>query len=375
MDVATFPFRRACPFDIAEDYAVLRRERPVAPVTLPTGATAWLVTSYADVRTVLTDPRFDQGHTGPPPGEESLGSSIADPAHHARWRGLVNKVFSLRQAESVRARIGALAERTLDELDAPADLMAGYAFRLSIRAMCASLDVPDDLWPAFEAWADSLHAVTPSFESFTASLRALDDAVAETVARADPDGVLASVAELSDEDRRATVQLMLIAGHESTAVQFGNGVYALFAHPDQLAALRRDPALIGPAVEEILRYALVGTGFTGSRRATAEVRLGGVTVPAGATVLVSLDSAGRDEARVAGPETFDITRGAPGDHLAFGAGPHFCLGAPLARVALREGLGRLLRRFPDLRPAGPLDEVEFTSNRFNHYSRELRVVW
>ena len=379
----TFPFQRECPFDLAEDYAELRKAAPVAPVALArTGARAWLVTRHDDVRAVLTDARFNQGQAtanAAGGGASAFGIAMADPVAHGRWRRVVNKVFSVRQAESVRPRIAAMVEDTLDELEragSPGDLMADYSFRLSIRTMCVALDMPEHLAARFEEWADQLHSVTPSFEAFTESMRVLQDTAAELVARAraKPEGLLGLLmeAELSDDDLVATVLLMVFAGHESTAAQIGNGIFALLDHPDQLDLLRRDPSLLDPAVEEILRYALVGTGFTGSRKAAVDVELAGVTVPAGETVLVSLDSAGRDESRVDDPETFDITRGAARHHLAFGAGTHYCIGAPLARVVLQEGIGRLLRRFPVLTPAG---EVRFMSNRFNHYPRELRVTW
>lgn len=128
-------------------------------------------------------------------------------------------------------------------------------------------------------------------------------------------------------------------------------------------------------VEELLRYAQSGTGFAGMTHATCDVELGGVTIPAGSAVLISLDSAGRDETRVDRPDTFDPSRGSARHHLAFGSGPHFCLGAPLARLELQEGVGRLLRRFAGLRLACGVDDVVFASNLFSHYPRELEVTW
>src|SRR5438105_2145883 len=133
-----FPLRRTCPFDLAEDYAQLRRSEPVAPVTLQrTGATAWLLTRHDDVRTVLTDDeRFGQGFSNSGGGQAttSFGMAIADPVVHRGWRRVVNKVFSVRQAEAARPRIAAVVESTVDELEQagqPADLMAGFAFRVS----------------------------------------------------------------------------------------------------------------------------------------------------------------------------------------------------------------------------------------------------
>lgn len=390
----TFPLRRACPLDLAEDYAELRRSAPVAPVTLErTGSPAWFVTRHDDVRTVLTDPRFGQRQSGGPAADAgastAFGIALADPDAHRRWRRVANKVFSVREADAVRPRITAMVDDTLDELERcgpPADLMADYSFKLSIRTMCVALDMPPHLAERFERWAEDLHSVTPSFEAFTESMRVLHETAAELVARtrAEPSGLLGLLAETPDDDEHltltddeliATILLMVFAGHESTAIQIGNGVFALLDHPEQLDLLRRDESLLDAAVEEILRYALVGTGFTGARQAMTDVELGGVTMRAGATVLVSLDSAGRDEERVADPATFDITRGAARDHLAFGAGAHFCLGAPLARAVLREGIGRLVHRLPGLKSTVDTRTVEFMSNRFNHYPRALLVHW
>ena len=156
------------------------------------------------------------------------------------------------------------------------------------------------------------------------------DIVGTLIGVRDADG-----SQLSDKELVDTVLHVTIGGYETTAVQFGNGLFALLRHADQLDRLKRDSDLLPAAVEEILRHAQASTGLAGAMYATADVEVGGVTIPAGSTVFVSADSANRDEAHFDRPEVFDIARESANRHLSFGSGAHFCLGAQLARVQLQ----------------------------------------
>jgi cytochrome P450 len=264
--------------------------------------------------------------------------------------------------------------------------MSGFAFVLPMRVLCALFDLPDERRPPFYDWAASLRAAGDSMSAFGAAMNTLHTAVTELVAqqRAQPGkGLLAALLAagadgeppLSDIEAVATVLLLTIAGYETTAVQFGNGFLALCQHPDQLALLKSDESLVGPAVEEILRYAQAATGFAGSTTTTVDVELFGVVIPAGATVFASLDSAGRDEAHVTEPQKFDLRRGSASRHIAFGSGSRHCLGASLARIELQEGFGRLLRRFPDIRLAVDVDNVQMGRNMFSYFPRSLPITW
>lgn len=391
---ASYPFPARCPFEQPEELAWRRRNAPVAPVTLPTGSRGWLVTRYSDVRTVLCDERFSRR----PVREATVnrnrdsafdfGASIADPGRHARWRRLTAQVFNVRQAEAMRPRVATIVEKLLDkagERDRPVDLMDAVAFPLPLRVLLDLFDVPPDLRAGFVDWAASLRNSGPSMAAFGAAMNGLHSSVRKLVdrARAEPHGVVGDLLTVrlddgepcSDELAVSTMMLMTVAGYETVATQFGNGLLALFQHPDQLDVLRRGVVGVEPAVEEILRYAQANTGFAGIVHPTSEVAFDEATIPAGEPVLISIDSAGRDEEQVSDPDTFDLARGAARHHLAFGFGAHFCLGAPLARVELQEALGRTLRRFPSMRPDFDPAAPEMAANRFTRYPEQLPVSW
>jgi len=360
---------------------------------LPGGGSAWLVTRYDDVRTVLTDERFSRRRVreyaaraqGKGADRFDGGLSIADPADHARWRRMVGQVVNPRFVESLRPRVGAVVDAVLDGLDRPADLMAGFAFRVPLLVIAELFDVPTDLRPGLEEWAAAVRGVGSSIADFGQAMDVLHGTAAALVARTrdGAEGTLGALRTVLDPEGRtfsdrelvSTVVLLAIAGYETAAVQFGNGLFALLRHPDQLARLAGGQIPAESAVEEMLRHAQAGTGLAGMTHATDDVELGGTTIPAGSAVVVSLDSAARDETWVSDPDVFAIERGAARHHLAFGSGPHFCLGAPLGRLELQEGIGRLIGRCPDLRLVAAPDEVPFASNLFSHYPRELRVTW
>ncbi|MFJ2033006.1 cytochrome P450 [Streptosporangium sp. NPDC087985] len=148
-----------------------------------------------------------------------------------------------------------------------------------------------------------------------------------------------------------------MAGHETTSNMLGLGTLALLRQPDQLAMIRDDPALIEPAVEELLRWLFIVQSLP-PRTTTTDVEIAGHAIPAGSLVILSLPAANRDPAFIDDPETLDITRGAAG-HVAFGHGVHHCLGAPLARMEMRIAFPALLRRFPGLALAGPYKQIDF----------------
>jgi cytochrome P450 PksS len=154
---------------------------------------------------------------------------------------------------------------------------------------------------------------------------------------------------LSEDELLAMVFLLLVAGHETTVNLIGNGTLALLEHPEQKEKLRNDPALIKPAVEELLRYASPVEMAT-ERYARAETRIAGMTIPRGEMVFAVIASANRDERQFANPDMLHLTR-EPNKHLAFGIGAHFCLGAPLARLEGQVAINALLRRVPDIRLA------------------------
>ncbi|AKJ13839.1 cytochrome P450 [Streptomyces incarnatus] len=356
---------------ITQPYDIYRRLRDTAPVqriTGPDGTPAWLVTRYEDVRAALADPRLslDKRHATPgtckgfslPPALDANLLNM-DPPDHTRIRRLVGRAFTPRRIQQLREPVRRTADRLLDALGThgSTDLIASYAAPLPITVICDLLGVPDEHRLDFRVWTDTLVAPDPARPEagreavaamlgfFTRLLAAkreqpADDLLSDLIAVRDEGD------RLSEDELMSLAFLILFAGYENTVQLIGNSVLALLRHPDQLAALRKDPARLPAAVEELTRYE--GPALFGIRRfAVEEVTISGVTVPAGETVWVSLAAANRDPARFPDPDRLDLSRD-PSGHLALGHGIHYCLGAPLARAETEIALAALLERFPDL---------------------------
>jgi cytochrome P450 PksS len=369
-------------------YARLRAAEPVCRVTLPTRENAWLITRYDDVALVLKDERFakDPANAMTPPQLarrpwfrkvfRALNRNILerDAPDHPRLRTLVNKAFTPRLIEPMRPRVAELADSLLDKVQARGrmDLIRDYALPVPTTIIAAMLGVPAKDRHRFHRWSNALMAAAVSpwgmwnaLPNAWALLRYIGKVVKQRRASpaADLISALVRVEEagdaLSQEELVAMVFLLLVAGHETTVNLIGNGTLALLEHPEQMARLRDNPALIEPAVEEFLRYSSPVEIAT-DRYAREDVTIGGVTIPRGETVLAVLASANRDERQFSNPDSLDISRD-PNKHLAFGLGPHFCLGAPLARLEGQIAIATLLRRFPELRSTVPPDRLRWRS--------------
>lgn len=374
-----------------ESYARLRREQAVHQVRTPDG-NAWLVTRYKDARSALADPRLSlnkavsrTGYRGfrlPPALDANLLNM--DPPDHTRVRRLVSRAFTPRRTERLRPRVRAVAGALLDRIEGQdeADLLAMYAAPLPITVICELLGVGEADRPDFRSWTDTMLAPDPRRPELAAeAVRALHGYLVDLVARKrrDPgDDLLSTLIQLRDDHDQlsedeliSTAFLVLFAGYENTVNLIGNGVVALLSHPDRLAQVRADPALLPTAVEELLRFdpppQLAIRRFT-----REEVDIGGVRVPAGETVLISLASAHRDADRFAEPDTLDLSR-ADNQHLGFGHGPHYCVGASLARMEVEVGLGVLLDRLPELALAVAPEDLEWRPSWRNLGLRALPV--
>jgi vitamin D3 1,25-hydroxylase len=364
-----------------EPFAVLgevREQAPVREVELPDGGTTWLVTRYADARSVMADPRFvkDFRNTLPPeqradvPGIPSPACHMMllnDPPVHTRLRKLVVKAFTVRRVAALRPQVEAMAAALLAALpiDAPVDLVAGYSIPLPTAVICELLGVPVDDRDAFGAWSSTLidEGTEEEKNLANASLAAY---LAELVERkrAEPDEALISALievseegdQLSTEEIVAMAMLLLIAGHETTATLITTAVERMLRDPelrDRLAASESDE--LRAAIEEFLRW---GSPIAQAplRFAAEDVDFDGVVVPRGAMLMVSLAAANHDPARFEQPDDYVELRDTTG-HLAFGHGLHFCLGASLARLEAEVALRTLLDRFPAL-AAGSDQPVE-----------------
>jgi cytochrome P450 len=372
------------PFDL---FADVRRRGAVHKVTLVDGHDAWLVVHHHEARSALNDPRLSkdmhaalaadaavvsEGLPGPAFARHML---TVDPPDHTRLRRLVSSAFSPRRIERLRPRIQTVVDDLLDGIaadgaDSRVDLVSRFAFPLPFTVICELLGVPERDREALGGGLTGMLVPTSTPEQFAAA-KVHSDAVvalleqlvdAKSVAPGD-DLVSALIAARDGDERLDTRELLssifqlIVAGHDTTASFIGNSVVALFRNPDQLALLREDPERLERALEELLRFDAPVPHST-FRYAVEPVELGGVTIPAGAQVIISLAAANRDELSYQDPEVLDVDR-AGARHLAFGHGIHHCLGAPLARLEGRIALETILRRFPELRLAVPDDELRW----------------
>lgn len=367
-------------------YARLRDESPVCRVILPTGEPAWLITRYADVLMVLKDERFVKDIRNALTPQQLAGQRwfrkifvslrrnmlSLDPPDHTRLRALVQRAFTPPMVEQMRPRIEALTDGLFDAVQSRGrmDLIRDYALPLPTTIIAEMLGVPAKDRHRFHRWS---HALMSAASSTWGLVRAIPNALALMryirkiirVRRADPGDDLVSALiqaeeagdRLSEAELLSMIVLLLVAGHETTVNLIGNGTLALLEHPEQWQKLRDDPALIKPAVEELLRYASPVEMAT-ERYAREDVTVAGVTIPRGEIVLAVIASANRDERQFPHPDSLDITR-EPNKHLAFGLGTHFCLGAPLARLEGQIAIDTLLRRAPELRLAASPDALRW----------------
>lgn len=372
-------------------YTRLRERTPVARVVLG-GMPMWLVLRYAEARAALTEPGLvkDPGRMArlaaeragapvpEPPAAQSPGQRMLvehmlsmDPPDHTRLRKLVAKAFTARRIQELRPRIERTVAALLDDLadHGEFDLLKAFAFPLPLTVISEMIGVPEADRATFGGWSNALTvAAQPQRMQQIADEMAAYLTGLIAAKRADPaDDLLSGLIQARDQDdvlsERELVAMvfqLLVAGYETTAQLIGNGMYALLRHPDQLAALRADRALLPGAVEEFCRYD--NSLHLSTLSVTAEpVELGGVRIPADEFVIVALGSANHDPSRFADPERFDIRR-EPGGQLAFGHGVHHCMGAPLARLQAEIAVGALLDRFGRIESAAPSAELRHELN-------------
>jgi cytochrome P450 PksS len=373
-------------------FARLRVEQPVVRVSVPgVSSEAYLVTRYEDAVAVLRDERFvkdvrnardprDLRQPWMPRALQPLAHTMldSDGAEHHRLRSLVRDTFTPRYVAQLEPRAQQVADELLERMAAAgkADLVADYALPLPLTMISEILGVAERDRLRFRRWFNSLIAASASGQTnlrlllklpdILAMMRFLRRLVAERRERPRDDLVsrLAGAGEdgdrLSENELLAMVALLLIAGYETTVNLIATGTLLLLTHPDQLARLRQDPALVGTAVEELLRLGSPIDVAT-ERYAREAVEVAGVAIPRGSLVLVGIVSANTDGARFAEPEGLDLAR-EDNHHVAFGLGPHYCLGAPLARLEGRVAIGSLIRRFPDLRLAWPPPQLRWRAS-------------
>ncbi|GAA3436854.1 cytochrome P450 [Kutzneria kofuensis] len=392
-----FPTDRpdSCPFDPDEVYTRLRADEPVTAVRCPAGVDAWLVSRYADIRAVLTDPRLSSRaassmHMLPIADlsrDPSPGAIIqADGEEHARLRRLLIGEFTVRRMEALRPYIQKITDEHIDAmLQGPgADLVQDFALPIPSLVICEMLGVPYDDRVQFQHDSE----VLIGFEADEAARRAagdrlwgyLGELIGQRLAEPRDDLLSRLIARANETDRPLTPQelatlgvTLLVAGHETTANMIALSTLVLLENSEQLAVLQAAPENAGPAVEELLRYLSV-IQFGLFRYATQDVEVGGTQVRAGEWLVAAISSGNRDENVYPDPDTVDLGRQAR-THLAFGFGAHQCIGQQLARIEMQVALTTLLRRIPGLRLAMPLPQSEFKRNDLVYGVRSLPVTW
>ena len=352
----------------------------------------WLATHHADCSAGLRSNQLSREVTRTP-GYAQLRPFVADsmlertcerwmlfndPPVHTRLRRLVNAAFRPAVVQALRARVEAITAELLAALPsadgATFDLMTTLAQPLPVRVICDVLGLPAEDFAQTKQWADALalivepvvrraerqaadHAATEMVEYLRAHIarhRASgerDDLLGTLVAAHDAGDGASSSSSLSEDELLGNLILLFVAGHETTTNLIGNGLLTLLRHPEALAQLRADPEKLMPgAVDEMLRFES-SVNMVG-RHAVAPYAIGDTVVPAGDVIFFMTGAANRDPAVFAEPDRFDITRN-PNPHLAFGAGIHYCVGAPLARMEADVAFAQLLRRRPQLALAEP----------------------
>lgn len=385
-------------------YAWLRERAPVHRTTLPSGVEAWLVTRYADARQALADQRLSKnpahhdesphakGKTGIP-GERKAELMThllnIDPPDHTRLRRLVSKAFTPRRVAEFAPRVQELTDRLIDSFveKGSADLIHEFAFPLPIYAICDLLGVPEEDQDDFRDWAGMMirHGGGPR-GGVARSVKKMRGYLAELIhrKREEPgDDLISGLIKASDHGEHLTENeaaamafILLFAGFETTVNLIGNGMYQLLRHPGQRERLQDSIAagetgLLETGIEELLRYDGPVEMATW-RYATESLVIGGQEVPAGDPVLVVLAAADRDPERFDGPDTLDLAR-RDDQHLGYGHGIHYCLGAPLARLEGQTALATLLTRLPDLRLAADPAELRWRGGLIMRGLRTLPV--
>jgi len=359
----TMPLRRPahCPFDPPAELSRLRRDEPVSLVATPAGTPAWLVTRHEDARVVLADSRFTA--RGP---IETRGVIDVDGPEHRRLRQLLIPELTIRRAEGWRLRVRKAAEERSAALESPADLVADYARPLTGRVLGELIGLPEDFPVGLEA----------------ALLRPLLTDVVDQ-RRREPttdliSGLLRQAAVMAQPPSTAEMvslaMTVLHAGYETSVGMLTLSALVLMDDPQRVESLTEGEVAVSVAVEELLRYlSVVQQGLP--RYATEDVRIGDQLVRQGECVIVSISSANRDPSVFHHPDELRLVRPTSRAHLAFGYGPHQCLGSQLARVLVQEGLTALFSPRPHVRLAKPRAELVFTDRSPVHGLRSLPVMW
>ncbi|MFI6726981.1 cytochrome P450 [Streptomyces sp. R-74717] len=394
-ETVSFPQNRTCPYHPPSEYRPRNDgQKPLSPARLFDGRRVWLVTGHAEARALLVDRRLSADRENPafPVFTERVARStkrriellgVDDPEHNAQRRMLIPS-FSVKRTAALRPRIQETVDRLLDtmiEQGPPTDLVSAFALPVPSMVICALLGVPYADHDFFESQSRRLLR-GPGAADIEAARAALDEYFRSLIERkrSDPgEGLLDELitqqldtGAISRDELVQLAEILLVAGHETTANMISLGTFTLLQYPDQLDRLRTSEDLMPAAVEELLRFLSIADGI--SRVATEDIEVGGVTIRAGEGVVLSTSVINRDEAAYPAPDELDLGRQSR-HHVAFGFGVHQCLGQNLARAELEIALRTLFDRLPQLRLAAPVDEIPFKPGDTIQGMLELPVAW
>lgn len=391
---AKYPFGPQVALDICPEYSRLRAEEPVCRVEFPYGGEAWLVTTHAEASTVLSDGKFSRAATTgrdlprwhPLPAVQGTFVN-SDPPEHTRLKKLVSKAFTPHRIEKMVPHVERRSEEFLAALSArekPADLVAAYTSRLPVAVTCDLLGISEDASEPMYTWKDSVVSVSALTEQEMYRFYGqLHNYVADTIEqrrRHPGDDLISALIDARDEGDRLTEQelreltmVLIVAGNDTTANQLANYAFLLLTNGGHWRQLLDDPQLIPSAAEELARFIPFSTDVQ-PRAATEDVTLGGQLIHKGEYVVIALDSVNRDEHIFSDSDALQFER-QPNPHLAYGFGPHFCLGAALARHEFQTAIRDWTRNFPGMRLAIPGSEVEWKTGLILRGPVELPVTW
>jgi cytochrome P450 len=398
--LASYPIIRDSPFDLPPVLAEVREREGLARVQTWNGREPRLLCRHADVRQALSDPRFStnvnaHGYPNNAPNQAETEGALfirMDGADHALRRRTVISALTPKQAERHRPRITDIVDETLDQMIAkggPIDLIEHFALRITTTVICEILGVDHTTAVRVVDAMENVFDLGAPPEARVAANHFVLDVMRETARRKQEqpdDSLLSRLVNITvangdlDFEEIVTIGRFVIgAGHETTANMIGLGTLALLRNPDQLEILMSDPAALAPStVEEMLRYLSI-VQVEPSRIAIEDVKVGGELVRAGEGVVMSLMAANRDhrafDAGERSLDELDVTRANTTHHVAFGYGPHQCVGQNLARVEMQVAWCRLFQRLPGLRVAMPDEELEFKRTGLNYGLTKLLVDW
>lgn len=388
-----YPFEQPDGLGLHPVYAELR-QRPPTRVRMPYGEDAWLVTRYADAKSLLGDPRFSMaaavGRDRPrvrPVAVSGGGLLSTDGPDHHRLRGTVAKAFTARRVERLRDRVREIARelsRGMRESGPVADLGDRFAFPLAITVIGELLGISQENHVRVRDWLDVMmsHTVTAEeFHKWNSTFAAYTADLVELRRRKPGDDLFSALVRAHDQEGRismgelmALAPVLISAGFVTTFNQISNSCYVLLVRPERFSSLLGRPEALPRAVEELLRFVPLPNGFAFPRYATADIELGGALIRAGDPVLVDTAAANRDPEVFDNPDDLVLDR-AVNPHLSFGHGPHYCIGAHLARVELQVALEVLLEDLPGLRLAVPEEELRWKTGTMVNGLHELPVTW